>query len=277
MTQQIRTPRRGIPGAPAARRRARSRIARAVAPAGFNWRWVSLMIVAALAGLLAFIASNSMFRVTRAEVGWVNGDVKYVPVEEVFTVADIANQHILSIDPEVVRRRVLSSPSFESAQVVLGWPARVVIVVREREPALVWEQGADRYWVDVNGNLMQMRKELPNLVRVINEGQAIPFQCPGPACPQGAENRVTIDPQVVLGAQQLKTLRSNIDVLYYDPAHGLSYQDGRGWRGYFGIGTDMAVKLTVYETLVANLLQRGIQPVRIDVSNPNAPYYGAAR
>ena len=88
---------------------------------------------------------------------------------------------------------------------------------------------------------------------------------------------MSIDPRVVLGAQQLKTLRSNIDVLYYDPAHGLSYQDGRGWRGYFGIGTNMAAKITVYEALVENLLSRGIQPVRIDVTNPNAPVYGIAR
>lgn len=228
-----------------------------------------LVVVAAL---LIFIAVDPMFRVKSAEVG----GVRYVPAEEIFTSAEIAGQHILTIDPAAVRSRVLASPSISSAQVTLEWPARVIIIVREREPAMVWEQGAERYWVDVNGNLMQMRRELPSLVRVTNEGQAIPFECPGPACPTAGSSRVSIDPKVVVGATQLKTLRSNIDVLYYDPAHGLSYQDGRGWRGYFGTGADMAIKLSVYETLVDNLLQRGIQPVRIDVSNPNAPYYGAA-
>lgn len=227
----------------------------------------------ALLALFMFMANSPVFIVTRAEVG----GVKNVPVEEVFSLADVAGKHILSIDPDEVQKSILASPSFSSVQVALNWPARVIIIVREREPALVWEQGTDRYWVDVNGNLMLLRREIPTLVRVINEGQAIPFQCPGPACPTGEEARVSIDPQVVLGAQQLKTLRSNIDVLYYDPAKGLSYQDGRGWRGYFGIGTDMAAKLTVYEALVDNLLSRGIQPSRIDVTNPNAPVYGVAR
>jgi len=273
MTQPIGTPRRTAPDAPSARRRPRSRVAKAIAPAGFNWRWVSLSIIVVTGGLLAFIATDPIFNVTSAEIGGAT----YTPVDEIFTAADISNKHILTIDPELVRHRVLASPSFSSAQVALAWPARVIIVVVEREPALVWEQGSERYWVDVNGNLMLMRRDLPNLVHVVNEGEAIPFECPGPACPTSDAQRVSIDPSVVLGAQQLKTLRSNIDVLYYDPAHGLSYQDGRGWRGYFGAGTDMDIKLRVYETLVSNLLGRGILPVRIDVSNPNAPYYGVAR
>jgi hypothetical protein len=66
-------------------------------------------------------------------------------------------------------------------------------------------------------------------------------------------------------------------MLYYDPARGLSYQDGRGWRGYFGVGTNMDLKLVIYESLVANLQSRGITPVYVDVSNPGAPFYRVAR
>jgi hypothetical protein len=85
---------------------------------------------------------------------------------------------------------------------------------------------------------------------------------------------VTIDPDVALGAQQIKTLRPAIDVLYYDPVRGLSYQDPRGWRAYFGTGTDMDLKLALYETLVNTALTRGINLAYVDVSNPNAPYFG---
>lgn len=256
MVQPIHTPRRTIVEQP-------FRLVRS------GWQWFSAGLVAGIVALGYFIFSNPIFYVTQAEVG----GVRYVPAEEIYTASGVAGYHILWVDPREVRARVLESPSVSGAQVFVQWPARVIIVVREREPALVWEQGGERYWLDVNGNLMLMRRELPNLVRVINEGQAIPFRCPGPGCPEGGQ--VTIDPAVVLGAQQLKTLRSNIDVLYYDPARGLSYQDGRGWRGYFGVGTDMDVKLVVYETLVANLQARGITPIYIDVSNPNAPFYRA--
>ncbi len=237
----------------------------------FGWRWVSALLVVLIVALGAFIFTSPLFYVTRVEVG----GVRYVPAEELFTRSGIASYHVLWIDPDEVVGRLMESSSLSSARVLVQWPARVIILVQEREPALIWEQGGARYWVDVNGNLMLLRRELPGLVRVVNEGQEIPFHCPGPGCPKAGA--VTIDPSVVLGAQQLKTLRSNIDVLYYDPARGLSYQDGRGWRGYFGIGTDMDTKLAVYETLIADLESRGILPVYIDVSNPSAPFYRVAR
>jgi hypothetical protein len=78
---------------------------------------------------------------------------------------------------------------------------------------------------------------------------------------------------VLSGALLLRQLRPNIDKLYYRPASGLSYDDGRGWRAYFGSGTDMNQKLAVYETIVTDLLARQIQPAYISVSNQEKPYY----
>lgn len=247
---------------PAARRR-RSGIQRL----GFAWRWISAAILGVTIATMSFIIFHPMFVVQRAEIG----GLRYMPIEEAFTESGVAGKHILLIDPGEAEAALEASPSLESADVVLGWPARVLIRVREREPALIWEQSGRQYWVDLNGHLMVLRRDLPNLLLVVNEGDEIPFQCPGPSCAQ--QDEITIDPEVVWGAQHLKTLRGNIDVLYYDPVQGLSYQDGRGWRGYFGVGTDMDRKLIVYETLIASLELRGIHPVYIDVSNPDAPYY----
>ena len=84
-----------------------------------------------------------------------------------------------------------------------------------------------------------------------------------------------VPPEVLAGALQLRELRPDIAELYYRPYGGLSYEDGRGWRGYFGSGTDMNQKLVVYETIVADLLTRGIQPAHISVSNQEKPYYMA--
>lgn len=263
----IRTPRRTSPRRPAARPKPRPPVRRRSAAPVFSWRWVSALLVLALGAALVMIWTNESFTVSQVEVG----GVRYMPAAELFALAGVAGQHILQVDAQEVAARLEASPSLDTAQVLVRWPARVIILVREREPALIWEQGDERYWVDVNGHLMPLRAELPQLVRVINEGEAIPFRCPGPACNEG--DAVSIDPAVVWGTQQLKTLRSNIDVLYYDPVHGLSYQDGRGWRGYFGVGTDMNLKLLVYETLVADLEARGLHPVYIDVSNPDAPFY----
>ncbi len=78
---------------------------------------------------------------------------------------------------------------------------------------------------------------------------------------------------VMQGALQLRELRPNIDQLYYRPSGGLSYQDGRGWRAYFGTGRDMHQKLVVYETVVTDLLAKGLTPEYISVSNQEKPFY----
>ncbi|MEM7118732.1 MAG: hypothetical protein AAF614_40315, partial [Chloroflexota bacterium] len=79
--------------------------------------------------------------------------------------------------------------------------------------------------------------------------------------------------EVLAGALQLRELRPNIERLYYRPAGGLSYEDGRGWRVYFGTGSDMQQKLVVYETIVEDLVARGLSPSYISVSNQKKPYY----
>ena len=73
----------------------------------------------------------------------------------------------------------------------------------------------------------------------------------------------------------LRELRPNIGNLYFKPGSGLSYQDGRGWRAYFGEGSDMAQKLVIYETIVENMVSRGLSADYISVRNPYKPYYMA--
>ena len=95
---------------------------------------------------------------------------------------------------------------------------------------------------------------------------------------EGAEDELSVNQafvpkEVLFGALQLRELRPGIEELYYRPYGGLSYQDGRGWRGYFGTGTNMNQKLIIYETIVEDLLNRGIQPIQISVSNQEKPYY----
>ena len=94
-----------------------------------------------------------------------------------------------------------------------------------------------------------------------------------PATPQA--NLAFIPQDVLDGARQLRELRPNIEKLYYRGDSGLSYQDGRGWRVYFGAGTDMNQKLVIYETIVDDLMARGLTPQYISVSNQEKPYYRA--
>ena len=142
----------------------------------------------------------------------------------------------------------------------VDWPATVTIQVVERIPVVLWTAGSQKSWADADGNLFEAREDLPNLLPIqVDDAATVTYKLAPPAA--------------IEGALQLKQLRPNIELLHYDSAHGLSYQDGRGWRGYFGVGDDMVKKLTVYEKLVSDLLAEGITPKTISVESYQTPYY----
>jgi cell division septal protein FtsQ len=170
-------------------------------------------------------------------------------------------RHIFWVNPETVAQRLLDMPNLLTAKVEVGWPSRVDVVVTERAPIMAWDQLGRRFWVDGQGRLMQARQEHTELLVILS--QATEELAPG----------VRIPSQVLEGALQLKALRPNISSLYYDRENGLSYQDGRNWRAYFGFGNDMNQKLVIYEALVEDLVARDLQPEYISVINKEKPYY----
>ena len=125
---------------------------------------------------------------------------------------------------------------------------------------MMWSQGGESVWVDDQGETFPARLDLPWLLPITVDDVVTPI-----------ETAIPID--VVMGATLLKALRPNIELLHYDTAHGLSYQDGRNWRGYFGTGDSMARKLMVYEILVAELERTGIHPTAIYVADLETSYY----
>jgi hypothetical protein len=258
---------------PAGRVRPFDALSRRVSLSRAGWRWVSGLLSLSIVVLLALILTAPAFYVTQIEVG----GLRTVPAEEIFAQSGVADYHIFWVEPDRVAQTVAEAPGIATASVRVFWPSRVVVQVTEREPALVWEQGGKRYWVDVRGNLMPQRQDLPNLIRIYSEGPAIPVGCPGSDCPgDDVSGRVSIERDVVEGALQLKTRRADIEMLYYDPVSGLSFDDPRGWRAYFGVGAEMGSKVLIYEAIAADLQARGLQPQYIDVSNAQAPVYRLA-
>jgi hypothetical protein len=228
-----------------------------------SWRVFSAMIVLSLIGLLALFFIAPFFYIHTIAVG----GLRYVSKEEVFALSGIANTHVFWIDPEEVRRSVLRSPTIADATVTIGWPPNMVqIIVREREPAVIWEQASVPAWVDVQGRVMQQREDRTDLVRIVSDDSEGPIG-----------QNVLIPLDIVTGALQLKALRPNIEVLRYNAEKGLGYQDGRGWQAWFGVGTNMPERLTIYESIVENLVSRGITPGEVNVVNPDAPYYSVVQ
>lgn len=218
-------------------------------------RLFSLFLTLFMLAALMLALSDTRLYVTRIALYGAN----VVPAEEIYAESGVAQQHIFWVHPAAAEARLLRVPGLISATVQVTWPGQVRIDVGERIPSLVVHQpDGTTLWADTTGVLFPERPDWEHILPLVVEGE------------QALES---VPPLVVAGALKLRELRPNIERLYYSPADGLSYQDGRGWRGYFGVGYDMPQRLFVYETLIDHLLNKGIQPQAISVQNPAAPFY----
>lgn len=223
-----------------------------------GWRLGSLGVVLLFGALLGYVVTEPGFFVNSIELV----DTDFIPGDEIYRASGVHGLNIFWVNPAEVAANIRAVPGVWRVDVEVDWPAIVYVEVEEREPVLLWQQGAQQNWVDESGHVFQAREQLDWLLPVIvNDAEY--------SLPTGSH--IPID--VVTGARQLKELRPNIELLHYDMGHGLSYKDGRDWRGFFGTGNDMAMKLLVYETLIEKLMARGIWPKTISVVDPGTPFH----
>jgi cell division septal protein FtsQ len=220
-------------------------------------RWISLGLLVLVGLALYVLGADRTFYVADVVV---EGTVTLSP-EAVVEGSGVSGRHLFWLNPAEAAGRLLEMPNLLAATVEVGWPNQVKITVTERAPVMVWDQRGQRFWVDEQGQLMQARQETGDLLVILSQE------------PEELTLGSRIPGEVLDGALQLKNLRPNITALYYERANGVSYQDGRNWRAYFGSGQDMNQKLVIYETLVSDLMARDLQPEYISVINKEKPYY----
>ncbi|MBK7893992.1 MAG: FtsQ-type POTRA domain-containing protein [Candidatus Promineifilaceae bacterium] len=271
-----------------ARRRRRRNQVRARVPLAslrqilLSARWISLGLLALSIYALTLIGLDENFYLTAIPVEGVVS----VPATEVVQASNLAGSHVFAADPGTAAQQIMANvPGILSAEVTLNWPNQVQISVTEDSPIAIWVEGSNQFWVTRNGRLIPARSGSLGLLMIQSEVEIAAAPTPV-AVAEGAEdgeetavatpitaNMRFVPHDVLAGALQLKELRPNIDRLFYRPGSGLSYQDGRGWRVYFGSGTDMAQKLVVYETIVEELTAQGLTPQYVSVSNQEKPYF----
>jgi cell division septal protein FtsQ len=220
-------------------------------------RWLSLALLVVTAWAFVLIGQSESFYLTNIPV---SGNAS-IAASDIVSGSGLAGAHIFSVDPKNVASRIDDLPGVISATVSIEWPNVVNIQIAEDTPVAVWVQDGERYWINDSGTLIPARAEARGLLLIESEQE------------ESIGEATFVGDDVLDGALQLKELRPNIDRLYYLPGSGLSYQDGRGWRAYFGSGTDMEQKLAVYETIVEELVARSVVPAYISVRNHTKPYY----
>jgi cell division protein FtsQ len=217
-----------------------------------------LLVLVLLGWAFYTLFSEPRFFVLGAEI---NGNVA-VSTQEIYQISDIDSQSIFWINPAEVVEQITSIPNIKSASVSVALPGEVVINVVERRPELLWQSGDTIWWVDQEGIIVPPKNETDiGMLRIVDDDL------------QQLEAGYQIDPAIVEGAQTLHLLVPEVSVMRYSRSQGLAVSTPEGWPVYLGDGSEIKAKLVVLTALLADLKERNITPVMIDVRDPLRPFY----
>jgi cell division protein FtsQ len=239
-----------------------------ITSAGIRSRVLSLALSLLLGACLYLAAALPEFHVAPAQV---TGNQR-ISADEINSALNATGRSIFTVtSAELETRLRLNYPELEAAQVTISLPNVVHVSVVERQPVLLWQLGNGYTWIDANGVAFRPRGTPGALIPV--EALAAP-----PPTTEAAKDPLSpvayVSPDLVKAIQTVAADVPAGTTMEYDPKYGLGWQDGRGWKAFFGTdATDMPLKLQIYKSLVDSLAQKGIQPTFISVQYANAPYY----
>jgi cell division septal protein FtsQ len=234
----------------------------------FGWRALSFVIVVLLGSLLYLAYTRPELRVTEVQLA----GSQLISQAEMNSVLKVAGQPIFALTPSDLETRLrLNYPEFVSVRVAVSLPNQVSVNVTERQPLIRWEQGGGYTWIAADGIAFRPRGETTGLIPVV--AMAAPPT-------EGLASADPMTPTPFISTEMVQTLKglaphapAGVPILY-DKDLGFGWDDPRGWRVHFGTKAgDVALKMRVYESMVASLTQRGIRPALINVMYPSAPYY----
>jgi cell division septal protein FtsQ len=118
-------------------------------------------LVRSAAALVLFVAGGYLLQQQVAQAGAlhvdriaVRGNQRLSTGEVLVLLEGLRGQHLLGLDLERWRRRVMSSPWVEHASLRRVLPSTVEVTLSEREPMAIGRLGADLYLIDADGHVI---------------------------------------------------------------------------------------------------------------------------
>ncbi|HHH81576.1 MAG TPA: FtsQ-type POTRA domain-containing protein [Chloroflexi bacterium] len=231
-------------------------------PAGYIGMRIFCAAVLLLCGLtwLQFLQSPA-YRLVQPEIG---GAQMLTPASERIC-AGVEGQSLFLVDPRAVEGRLEEVAEVEEATVTLGWPNRVRIALREREPLAAWDAGGRIWWISTDGVAYIQHGERNDLIHIQSDDGVLNFE--------GTPQDPVISPTVLEAAETLQREFPQVGAWRFDRQRGLGFVDEKGRRVYFGIEGDMRVKVSIYRAIAARLDERGQTATLISVEDAAAPYF----
>lgn len=223
------------------------------------WRLFSGVLSVGLLIALVLLWDAPFFEVESVDV---QGIKRFAPLE-ISRAIDAVGNPVFAIHPNQLERDLAVTYSgFSSVDVRVEWPANVRVVIEERVPVIAWHWEGHVRWVDEDGIGFDPHGEGLDLITIQS-----------PILPSTHTDQF-LDPKLVSAITSLAGHAPEGVEMVYDPAHGLGWEDKRGWKVYFGLNPEnMERKMLVYQSIVKLLNKKGIQPSLISVEYLNAPYF----
>jgi hypothetical protein len=181
------------------------------------------------------------------------------------SLAGIEGQSAFLIDPQVVEARLKEAAEVSEAIVTMNWPNQVEIYIEEQQPSVEWNDDGRIWWLSADGTAYIQHGVRSNLVQITSAEPTLNLQ--------GEATDPVINPEVLSALEVLAKHLPEVSSWQYDPAHGISFMDVRGWQAYFGEKGDMRMKVQVYNTITEKLFADNIPATMVSVEDQHAPYY----
>ncbi|MCX7851528.1 MAG: FtsQ-type POTRA domain-containing protein [Caldilineales bacterium] len=216
----------------------------------------ALFLVFVAAGGLVYAFAALEFYVYDAEVE----GARYTAAAEVYREAGIEGYSIFFVHAGEVARRLESLPYVHRVRVHTALPNRVRIVVTEREPVLLYEDGAGRHWVDAEGVLMPVIPGHGVELTLVDETTAAPIT--------GTDGRRRLATGLLQAVLTIHRRAPSVTHFRYRPSYGLAFTSPEGWQVYLGDTAAMETKLATWEAVRARLLAENAQVHEVDLRFP---------
>lgn len=233
-----------------------------------KWRMLSFLFSMLLATAIYAAWNLPQFQAAPAEV---TGN-RYISADDIRAVVNSGGQLIFTVVPSELELRLHQNfPELLAVQVHVGLPNQMSVVVSERTPTILWEQGDGYTWIDDTGVAFRPRGDAQELITV----KAAASPPPGlPAATDSPAPAPFVSPDMVSAIKILAQQVPSGGSIVYDAHYGLGWVDPRGWQVFFGSGSrQMPARLSVYQALLGLFQQQGIAPSFVNVQFPTAPYY----
>lgn len=230
-----------------------------------GWRSISAISLVWLLAMLLMSFSSSALVINQLDIE----GAQRIGDQDISSLLALKGQRIFSVVPGKLETMIIEAyPELNGVSMKIALPARILINIQERSPALAWQQSGITVWVDEAGIAFIPQGELGDLPMV----EAI--EPPPNLIGDEFHRHQIITPELVRTIRNLSALAPADVLLLYDPELGIGWEDPSGWKAFFGNSSeDMDQRLAVYQSILTELSGRGLTPTLVSVAHLHAPYF----